>query len=785
MAGVAMPARTRSREVAPAQPSLGVGKSFSWAAGAGPTVPVVSKGGGAPEPLSDFNPYLAAYTKKNQYASVNIRLTAIQQQQQLLSEPIPKIASDLASSRPSETQDPQTVPDADPRVRVMQKKDLIPAGFMLFLGLAVVIVMCVWDPHRAREDAHSATMLKYQARITSPLYPLSEATPLSLELKDAPRNLLDIKVVLPRIVNTCGSAYEAADHRRLQTGHRRGRISTGPPAVAFVPPVRRRLSSAEGGDSGWCANLGANKDLAGTEGPAHAEPNGTVIKWEIFCGTGTAPVATKSYTLKEDQETEDLATVSDLDTDATCPLFIKLTTNTARPLGVLVEVVHYNAFGAQRVILAAALFVVTFALIISEVIHRCYVTFFGSLAGLFLLSIIHEAPHMPEVVAMIDFGTLMLLFSMMIVVHNLAATGFFEWFAVRIAMIAGGDFKKIFFLLSTLTGVLSAFLDNVTCVMLVGPVTINLCKQLGVNPVPLYLTETLCATIGGAATLIGDPPNVVIGNKLQIGFADFIVYNAPVVVVLLPVAVTFMWMRMREQLKTTQQIDLVKLAEENPILDQREFLFVAIILGGIMFALFLSPVHGQEAAWFTMFGAMCSCIVHSHHNFRLFLEAVEWDTLMFFATLFVFVESLGEMGLIRALGDALTDLFTSVPIEARMEVACFVMLWVAGLGSAFLESLPFTTTVAYILISLRNEDSLGIPVMPLAWALSLGACVGGIGSIMGSSANLVAMSISERYSPKDKIEGKHFLQYGLPLLIVLLIIGSVYQYVLFSVIKPY
>jgi len=316
-------------------------------------------------------------------------------------------------------------------------------------------------------------------------------------------------------------------------------------------------------------------------------------------------------------------------------------------------------------------------------------------------------------------------------------------------------------------------------------VTINLCKQLDVDPVPLYLTETLLATIGGAATLIGDPPNVVIGNKLQIGFGDFLVYNAPLVVFLLPIAAAVMWFRVKHLVQTDKVVDLKTLAKDNPILDQRELLYVGVILGCIMLALFLSPIHKQEAAWFTVVGAMCSCVVHNHHNFRQFLDAVEWDTLFFFATLFVFVESLGEMGLIRELGDVLTDIFAEVPLDTRLPTACFIMLWVAGVGSAFLESLPFTTTVTYILISLMNNNTLGIPMMPLAWALSLGACVGGIGSIMGSSANLVAMSISERYSPKNPIQGKHFLMYGFPLLCILLTIGSLYQYVLFTVIEPY
>lgn len=177
-----------------------------------------------------------------------------------------------------------------------------------------------------------------------------------------------------------------------------------------------------------------------------------------------------------------------------------------------------------------------------------------------------------------------------------------------------------------------------------------------------------------------------------------------------------------------------------------------------------------------------ACLLVSRHSIRHLLEAVEWDTLLFFACLFIIVEGLVELGLIRAIGQTLSEVIKLVPIESRLTVACLLFLWVSALGSAFFESLPYTATIAAVL---KNMDpvTLGISTRPLLWALSVGACVGGIGSIMGSSANLVALAVSNRYSPDEAITGRHYLKYGLPLNFLLMAIASIYHYVIFSVMN--
>ena len=386
----------------------------------------------------------------------------------------------------------------------------------------------------------------------------------------------------------------------------------------------------------------------------------------------------------------------------------------------------------------------------------------------------------------VDWSAIILLFSMMVIVHLLSLTGFFEWCAARVATVARGDAKVVFFLLSTLSGLLSAFLDNVTCVMLLGPVTISLCRQMKVPSMPFYLTETLAATVGGTATLVGDPPNVVISRMLGLGFIDFLAHNALLVfAVLLPTTIIVQYYRFRTTIRAAIRLDaraLEQLREAHPILDERALLYIGCCLVALFVALPLSEITHVEPAFYCFLLCVSACLAVSRHEIRHLLEAVEWDTLLFFMCLFIIVEGLGELGLIRAIGNNLTTVISSVGQEARLPVACVLFLWVSSLGSAFFESLPYTATIAAVLKNMQHADTaIGINLKPLAWALSVGACVGGIGSIMGSSANLVALAVSQRYSPEDPIRARHFLRHGLPLLLILTSITSVWQYVMFSI----
>jgi len=459
-----------------------------------------------------------------------------------------------------------------------------------------------------------------------------------------------------------------------------------------------------------------------------------------------------------------------------------------KSVAFMAQVVRMNFAGKYRFIIGLLIFICTFASIVAEKVHRSYSAFAGASATICALSAIQETPHLHTITAMIDYGTLMLLFSMMILMQMLAMTGFFNWAALKVIELSRQNPVTLFFFLTNLCGFASMALDNVTCVLLTGPLTYQIAKKLQLNPRAIYLSMTICATIGGTGTMIGDPPNIVIGSKL-VDFTDFLKYNLPIVaVVFMPVSSAFLYWRFKDNFRLydlkdpPKKLDIAALRDENRITDEPMFGMLSACLFGIFLGLILWPTHEIEPAWFCVMAMMGCALLFDNHHFGRFLEFVEWDTLFFFALLFVLVESLGELGVIRKLGEGLVAAIEAFPEDSRMYFAIIIVLWVSGIGSAFLESLPYTTTIVYIIADLMNNETIdGVHIPTLCWPLSVGACVGGIGSIMGSSANLVCMAISSRYAEKDeeRVQGTDFLKYGLPVLFVLLIISTVWQLFLF------
>lgn len=650
----------------------------------------------------------------------------------------------------------------------LKRRDLVKGAFILTSGLFSIFVFAAYKPHVRRTDVHTTQLRSFALPITSPLYAVSKMHPLVLGGHEhgslAPDNLRSCIDIL--MIDSCLSTDKQCIDG--DGGHRRLHAISGENGTPLFGHNRHLAEAGEATDMTW-------EFWAGGVGPD---------------SVGARIFLNDTIRLRTKTETEYLQTCINpashgVNDDE--PLFFRLISNREEPVGVMLQLIEMGPIGHARVILAGVLFLITFGLILSEVINRVYAALVGVFLGLGLHMLVHEKPELQAVMHHVDWGTLILLFSMMINVHVLSLTGFFQWIAVRVAAAARGNAIAIFVVLAALSGVLSAFLDNVTCVMLMGPVTISLCRQMKVPPVPFYLTQTLTATIGGTATMVGDPPNVVIGNKLALPFNSFMIYNGPLVVFLLmPIAIFIQYWRFRNTIPRHVSLDITRLRAEHRIVDQKALLYTSIVLFCLFIAFFTHPVHHNEPAVYCLLGMMGVCLSVSRHHIRHLLEAVEWDTLIFFAALFIFVELLAELGLIRWIGSLLTKIILSVQDEEqRVAIACLVFLWVSAIGSAFLESLPYTTTIVAILATLRSSGELGIPTEPLAWALSVGACVGGIGSIMGSSANLVSVAVSHRHSPGDEIHGYHFLKYGFPILIVLILVSSCYQYVVFSIIRPY
>lgn len=630
-------------------------------------------------------------------------------------------------------------------------KDKICALVVGFVAFAVVLLMCFWSTEGLMDGHEVVHVINTNTR-PGHMHGIIYTTPVDILLHGTKTEFFEVRLIAMQMKNHSANDH----HRRLDSS----RIIT----EAVRRPRGRALSAA----------------------PAI---NGK-LTYTMF--SDSKQFFQKTITLRNDDEYEEFngINVKDLNADGAKEyrMSVKCDRTDHKECGFALQVVRMNSVGASREIIGIIIFLVCFISILSEKIHRVYSAMLGATAGLCAVTAIQETLHLSSVTHMIDFGTLMLLFSMMILMKMLQETGFFNWFAVKTVKLSRQNPKILFFMLTNLCGYMSMWLDNVTCVMLFGPLTYSLCRQLNLNPRFMYLPMAICATIGGTGTLIGDPPNIVIGSKMEIGFAVFLKYNFPVVAVLvLPVASTFLWWKLGGKVLKEggrPKLNLEEMQQDNQITDMPKFSQLGGILGAVFLALLLAPLHKIEPAWFTVMAMFAGAILFQPHSIHHYLMAVEWDTLFFFACLFVLVESLSELGVIKMLGDAVGNLIMEFPEDSRTLLAVVMLLWICSFGSAFLESLPFTTTIVYVLLDMRQKTTPGLDPNVLAWPLSAGACIGGIGSIMGSSANLVSMAVSNRQaeSEDEKIQGSDFLKHGLPTMCVSITLMMIWQIVIFGVL---
>jgi len=725
----------------------------------------------------------------------------------------------------------------------MEQTDWIFTGMVGFLAFGLVLIMCVWAKAGLMEEDHIGHLHSLISRVGhmhSPIF----STPQTISLHGTEKRIFDVRIIGMALADFSHISH-GAGHRRLDGSRPAAYIDDG---VDFdwVPQPRRiyrRLAEVVGSEH--VTTLGIGRRVTAADHAAGVHDTGTHSGDSH--GTGAATLgddnthgdgadgagnysdaqggahaavaqghdahavhhvcATLTYKLLADgvafhentialrgtEEYEYFETIT-LPEDATYHknYAIEVTSSSTDhlPVAFMCQVIRMSGAAAYRFHIGIITFILTFASIVAEKIHRSYSALIGSSVTLCVLAAIQETPELHHVTAMIEFGTLMLLFSMMILMQMLAMTGFFNWFALKVIILSDEKPDRLFFMLTNICGFMSMFLDNVTCVLLTGPLTYQICSKMQLNPRWLYLSMTICATVGGTATYIGDPPNIVIGGMLEVGFISYIYCNFPLIAFFcLPLCSSLLYWRFKDHLCRYEggvkpELDRKKLIGENQITDEPMFYKLGVVLFGVLIALVTSPIHYIEPAWFTMMAMMVCAVLFDRHHMGTWLEFVEWDTLFFFALLFVFVEALSELGVIRILGEAIISFIMMFSEGTRETVAILVILWVSGIGSAFLESLPYTTTMIYIIKDLLNTDIPGVNVRLLIWPLSVGACCGGIGSIMGSSANLVCMAISGRCADcdEDKVHGSDFLKYGLPALIAILIVATGYLLLLFEVI---
>lgn len=415
---------------------------------------------------------------------------------------------------------------------------------------------------------------------------------------------------------------------------------------------------------------------------------------------------------------------------------------------------------------AGILFLIVYAFIISEKIHRTVLALCGA-ALLVLLGVLTQ--H--EAVGFIDFNTIGLLFGMMVIVGITSKSGVFEYVAIRAAHSTGGNPMKIMIALSLITAVASALLDNVTTVLLVVPVTISICSALEVNPVPFFIAEILASNIGGTATLIGDPPNIMIGSATGIGFMDFVVNLGPVVAVILTVTLILLKLIYKKRLETSEEnkARLLAMDAESAIKDRQLLQKSLVVIGLVILGFFLHQYLHFESATIAIAGAALLMLV-SRSAPEEALHSVEWSTLFFFVGLFILVGGLEKTGIIGGMarqGISLT--------QGDVTLTAMLVLWFSAIASAFVDNIPFVATFIPLIQEMGQIGSMN--TMPLWWALSLGACLGGNGTLIGASANVIVSGMAEREGHPISFLG--YMKIAFPLMIVSIIIAMIYLLLFF------
>ena len=367
-----------------------------------------------------------------------------------------------------------------------------------------------------------------------------------------------------------------------------------------------------------------------------------------------------------------------------------------------------------------------------------------------------------EMLGFLDVDTLGLLFGMMIVAGGLTRAGFFRLVGIYLANLVQCRPFRMFVVLTATTALLSAFLDNVTTVLFMIVVTIEIMKILKLNPVPYIIGEVLAANIGGTATLIGDPPNIMIAKVSQLSFLDFILNTGPPAVIGLIAVILYFHFRLGKELRREVSVREIPLKPEEIIADRRLFTIGAIILSAMIVLFFIHEMLGVAPSTIALGGAIVLLFLGGP-NMPGVLEDVDWNTLLFIGSLFVVVGGLVKTGVIQEMSVQLSGV-----IGTNEALIVSGIMWMSSFASAFVDNIPFTAAFIPLLQDLANMT--GTTSVALWWALSLGAGFGGNGTIIASSATIAAMGVSRKHG--YRITFKEFFRIGMPIMIISTLIGN-------------
>lgn len=421
----------------------------------------------------------------------------------------------------------------------------------------------------------------------------------------------------------------------------------------------------------------------------------------------------------------------------------------------------------ETTIVAIVIFVVAYALIISEKIHRTIVGIFGA-----MLMILFGVLSQEMAIHHIDFNTLGLLMGMMIIVNITSETGLFNFLAVWAAKKVKARPIALLLALSALTAVCSGLLDNVTTVLLTVPVTFSITKQLRVDVKPYLISQILCSNIGGTATLIGDPPNIMIGSAVGLNFMDFIFNLTGIcIIIFLVVELFIIWLYGKGlRTKPELQAEVMRMDASKEITDHKllkKCLFV--IFCTIALFILLSSLH-LETATAALSGAGLLLLLTARRDeafIAKILSKIEWLAIFFFAGLFVLVGGLVETGVIKMLAQEAINI-----TNGDITTTAVLILWMSAIASSFIDNIPFVATLIPLIQDMGNMGLTNLD--PLWWSLSLGACLGGNGTLIGASANVVVASMAAKRGVIITFVG--FLRIAFPVMLLTIVIANIYVF---------
>jgi len=413
-------------------------------------------------------------------------------------------------------------------------------------------------------------------------------------------------------------------------------------------------------------------------------------------------------------------------------------------------------------LLAAVIFLITYALIVSDRVDRTIAALLGGMA-MILTGVLdqYQAFHA------IDWNVIFLLVGMMMIAIVLRETGLFQWIAIQGIKLGKGNPYRIMVILVLVTAVTSALLDNVTMVILMAPVTIFITARLGISPLPFLIALVMASNIGGTATLIGDPPNILIGSAGGIDFVTFAANLAPIVILILIAFIGLSWFLFKKDLQVAkidplsiEALDTTELITNGPLLRKSLVVMAGVVLG----LLFHGALH-LEPATIALAGATV-LILWGRNDLHNVLREIELSTLFFFIGLFIVVEALVEVGIIDVVSQAALRL-----TDGNLQMTSMLLIWLSAVASGVLGNIPYTATMIPVVENLGHA----MPVGPLWWSLALGACLGGNATLVAAAANVVVANLAEKSG--HPISFGLFLRYGVITTFLSLVMASVYVWV--------